>query len=521
MAGIWSSLGHRVFALVLVANLFATLAVFMNGLSAAWVLTEITDSAAVVAGLQAATALPAFVLAMVAGALSDIVRRKTLIVVGLGGSALTSGGFAALSASGRDTAASILILTVALGVFTAIAAPAWIAAIPGLVPKAELAGAMSLSSAAASVAMAAGPAVAGVVIAFASPTAVFVLNTAVFTGGMISLLWWRPPGRQGLPPEHLRSAIRVGLQYVRFDRPLKETIAKVVPLALAGTAVPALLPVVARFRLGAGPGGFGVLAAAGGLGAIVGLVLLSPIRKRVGPDGIVLGAGLVQGAAVALLARSNSISAAFVLLTLVGVTNLAIISTAMTALQVVLPAWVRGRGVAVYLVALQGAFAIGAVVWGFAAEQFGVSAALYAAGALLAGAALAVTPLRLDAYADHDTSPIRLIDAPVASTAVHDSDGPILVTVEWEIPDDKREAFLEAMAPVGKALRRQGALDFHLVESTAIPGRIIESFSVATWAEYQRMSLRSTAADKPVHDALVEVVGRDLPPLVAHRELET
>jgi MFS family permease len=502
-----------------VVNLIATLAVFMNGLAASWALTGITDSTAVVAGLQTATALAAFLLALVAGALADIVQRKTLIMVGLGGSALTAGAFTVMSAVDRETVASILVLTVTLGVFTALAAPAWIAVIPGLVPKAELAGAMSLSTAAVTVAMAAGPALAGFLIALASPTAVFALNVVVFVGAMFALRWWRPEDRHGLAPEHIGSAIRVGLRYLRFDRPLKTTIGKVIPLAFAGTVIPALLPVISRFQLDAGPAGFGLLAAAGGVGAIIGLVVLPPIRRRMSPDGIILAASLVDAFAIVLLARSSSIPLAFVSLIVVGIATLAIISTVMTALQIVLPAWVRGRGVAIYLFALQGAFAVGALLWGMLAEQFSVETTLYVAAALLAVSAFAVMPLKLNAYVDYDSDSVQLMDTLPAVTSVHDSDGPILLTVDWDIPDGKREAFLKAMVPVKKALRRQGALDFHLVEDVSIPGRIVESFSVATWSEYQRLPLRSTVADKPAHDALIEVVGAELPPITVHREL--
>ena len=518
--GVWSPLIHRTFALVLVVNLFATLAAFMNGLAASWALTDITDSAAVVAALQTATALPAFLLAVVAGALSDIVRRKSLILVGLGGSAVTAGLFALLSGIGAESAASILVLTVSLGIFTALSAPAWIAVIPGLVAKSELPGAMSLSSASINLAMAAGPALAGLIIALTSPAAVFALNSLVFVAGVFVLRWWQPDDRRRLPAEHLGSAVRLGIQYLRFDRPLKVVIGKVVPLAFVGTVIPALLPVIARFQLGVGPTGFGLLAAAGGLGAIIGLVVLPPIRRRIGPDGIVLAAALLQAGAMALLAGVTSVAAAFVLFALIGVGTLAIVSTVMTALQIVLPGWVRGRGVAVYLLALQGAFAVGALVWGLLAEEFGVDTALFTAAAVLTVFAVIVSFLRLSTYEDLDAGPVRLMDTPAPVTSVHDSDGPILLTATWDSPEKSRQAFLEAMIPVKKALRRQGALDFHLVEDVSNPGRIIESFTVATWSEYLRLPDRATAADESIHDALVELVGSDLPPIQVHREIQ-
>ena len=517
--GTWSPLKHRLFTLLLVVNLVTVLAVFMNGLAAAWVLTDITDSPALVASLQFALALPAFLLALLAGALADIVSRKKIILIAQSGSMAMAGAFAFLSALDAHTVVSVLGLTAALGIFTALAAPAWMAIIPELVPRDELAGAMTLSSAGISGSMAVGPAIAGVLIAATGSTAVFVLNVVVFLAGLFALRNWRPISRTGLPGEHLGSAIRIGLQYLHHDRPLKVVIGKVIPFALTGTALMALLPAVARFRLEAGPATFGLLSGAGGIGAVLALLAMPSIRKKVGPDGIALGSMLIQAGVFVVLATTQSLAVAFVVLLVGGAATLAMVSTVMIVLQVVLPAWVRGRGVAVYLLALQGSFALGALIWGAVAEQSSLRSALVAAGIVMAISALLTTPLRLARYIDVDTEMTQLIDDPPAVTSVHDDDGPILITVNWEITEDRREDFIAAMQPVREALKRQGALSFHLVEDVEQPGYMTESFTMATWSEYRRLPQRSTMADKAMHDSLVAVAGPDLPGFTVHREI--
>ena len=517
--GTWSPLKHRLFTLLLLINLVTVLAVFMNGLAAAWVLTDITDSPAVVASLQFALALPAFLLALFAGALADIASRKKIILIAQAGSMGMAGVFALLSALDAHTVVSVLGLTAALGVFTALAAPAWMAIIPGLVTHDELAGAMTLSSAGVSGAMAVGPAIAGVLIAATGPTAVFALNVIVFLAGLFALRSWQPTSQTGLPAEHLGSAVRVGLQYLRHDRPLKVVIGKVIPFALTGTALMALLPAVVRFRLEAGPAMFGLLSGAGGIGAVLALLAMPSIRKRVGPDGIVLGSMLIQAGVLVVLATTQSLPVAFVVLLVGGAATLSMVSTVMTSLQVVLPAWVRGRGVAVYLLALQGSFALGALIWGAVAEQSGLRSALVVAGIVMAISALLTTPLRLARYIDVDTEMTQFMDDPPAVTSVHDDDGPILITVNWTIAEDKHEDFIAAMQPVRHALKRQGALSFHLVEDVEHPGHMIESFTMATWSEYRHLPQRSTMADRAIHDSLVAVAGPDLPAFTVHREI--
>jgi quinol monooxygenase YgiN len=105
-------------------------------------------------------------------------------------------------------------------------------------------------------------------------------------------------------------------------------------------------------------------------------------------------------------------------------------------------------------------------------------------------------------------------------TSVHDDDGPILLTARWQIDSDHRDEFVAAMAPVQRALKRQGALSFHLVEDVERPGHMLESFTMATWSEFQRLPERFTMAEKDIRDALKTAAGSALPELTAHRVIK-
>jgi MFS family permease len=518
--GTWSPLKSRIFTVVLLTSLFTQLAVFMSGLASAWVMTDLTDSPAVVASLQIAVALPMFLLALFAGALADVVSRKRIILFSLTGSMIVTGAFVLLSAFESHSEASLLGLTAALGVFTALAAPAWIAVIPGLVSRSDLAGAMTLSSAGISGAGALGPAIGGILIAAAGPTWVFGLNVIVFAAAILALRVWKPAPLTGLPHEHIVSAMRLGFQYMRYDRPLKVVIGKIIPFALAAVALISLLPAVARFRLQAGPATFGLLSGAGGVGAVLALLVMPSIRRRVGPDFIVLGSMLIEAAVFVVLASTTNLGVAAGVIMVAGAATLAITSTVMTVLQVVLPSWIRGRGVALFLLAVQGSFAVGALIWGGVAEQTSLQTALVSAGLTMAVSAVLVLPLRLSRYMDVDTDTATLLADPPTVTSVHDDDGPILLTARWQIDPARRDDFVAAMEPVRRALKRQGALSFRLVEDVEQPGHMLESFTMATWSEYQRLPHRATMADKEIHVALVDAAGSEVPALTAHRVIK-
>ena len=492
----------------------------MNGLAAAWVLTDITDSAGTIAALQIAVAFPTFLLALVTGALADVVNRKKIILFSQIGSVMVAGIFALIEANGSSSVGSVLGLTTVLGILTAIAAPAWIAIIPGLVDRDDLGNAMTLSSAGVSVGMAAGPALGGFIIASSGPQWVFLLNAILLALGVLALRTWEPESQHGLPAEHLWGSVQGGLRYLRHDTALKIVIAKIIPFAFGAVALVSLLPAIARFRLGAGAAEFGLLSAAGGIGAVIGLVVVPRLRRRVGPDASLLAATLVEAGGLAVLASTTSFVASLMVLIVIGVGTLLLISTSMTMLQVVLPAWIRGRGVSVYLLALQGTFAVGAFVWGLVANATSLTGALRGAAVVLVVGGVATWFLHLDRYVDTATESAALQFQPITSGSVHDSDGPILLTARWHIQEGQRNAFVAAMTPIRRALRRNGALSWQLAEDVTEPGVFVEAFTMATWSEYQRLPERTTVDDKHLEEALFAAAGTDIPTVSAHRVLD-
>jgi hypothetical protein len=229
---------------------------------------------------------------------------------------------------------------------------------------------------------------------------------------------------------------------------------------------------------------------------------------------------LIEAAVFIVLATTTNLVLAFSVLVIAGAATLALVSTVMTVLQVVLPAWIRGRGVAVYLLGLQGSFAIGALLWGTVAEQTSLQTAFIAAGIVMAISAVLLTRLRLSQYMDINTDMVQIMPDPPTVTSVHDDDGPILLTAQWQIDPARRDKFVTAMESVQRALRQKGALRWHLVENVEQPGLMLETFTMATWSEYKRLAERSTIADKEVLDALNDAAGSAIPLLQAHRVIK-
>src|SRR6185503_6434905 len=164
------------------------------------------------------TSLPVFLLSLPAGALSDVMNRRKLLLFTQAWMFAVATGLALATWLNAMTPALLLVLTFLLGVGAAINGPAWQAMVPELVPRQQLSAAVALSSVAFNIARAVGPAIGGVLIARSGPAATFAVNAASFIGVIFVLYRWRSSERRSaLPAERFWGAIKAGVRYVRHS----------------------------------------------------------------------------------------------------------------------------------------------------------------------------------------------------------------------------------------------------------------------------------------------------------------
>jgi quinol monooxygenase YgiN len=105
--------------------------------------------------------------------------------------------------------------------------------------------------------------------------------------------------------------------------------------------------------------------------------------------------------------------------------------------------------------------------------------------------------------------------APLTAQNIEQDRGPVLVTVEYHIRAQDREAFLDALAKLEHGRRRDGAYAWGVFEDAAVEGRILETFLVESWMEHLRQHERVTNADRVVQEA-VRQFNLAGPPKVTH-----
>ena len=510
-AGSFAPLRQPVFAVLWAATVLGNVGSFMRDVASSWLVTDLSASPTAVALIQTAATLPIFLLAIPAGVLSDILdRRRFLIFVQLL-LASVSGTLLLLSHTGALTVDYLIALTFVGGIGAALMGPTWQSIVPELVPRADLKGAVALNSLGINIARAIGPAAGGLILASFGAAVTYGMDVLSYVFVIAALLWWkRPAAADSALSENFLGAFRAGLRYTRASKELHRVLLRAAVFFLFASAVWALLPLVARQMLGGSSGFYGVLLGAVGAGAILGALLL-PRLGKLDADGLVLLASLASAAVMAALVFAPPKWLAVLLLVVLGMGWITALTTFNSVAQAILPNWVRGRGLAVYLTVFNGAMAAGSLGWGLVAREIGVPYALAASAAGLVLVALLFHRVRLPVgEADLQASnhwPEPLVAEPVA----HDR-GPVLVQVEYRIRQADRPAFLAAMKRLSQERLRDGAYAWGVVEHTGDAERVVEWFFVESWAEHLRQHHRVSHADADLQaEALRFHVGPDKP----------
>jgi MFS family permease/quinol monooxygenase YgiN len=492
-------LRHPVFRALWIAVLTANVGTWMQNVAAAWEMTSLSASTALVALVQSATSLPVVLVALPSGALADIVDRRRMLVVCQVWIAVVAALLAALAFAGWLTPGLLLGFTFLIGLGLAMWGPAWMATMPDLVPRAELPSAIALGAVSINTARAVGPAVGGVLLALAGTGAVFAVNAVLTTAAAVAFARYGPRRAvSGLGAEHVVTAVLAGGRYVRFSAPLRRALWRTALFMFGGSAVWAMLPVVARGSLGLGSSGYGLLLASLGIGAVAIVPALAWLRETLPVDVV----GALSTAAFALgtlaLALALPLPVTCLLLAVAGAgwtTSMAVFNT--TAQQL-LPSWVRARALGYYLLIVQGGLAAGAAAWGWLAGSTSTRTSLLAAIGVLGASALAglLRPLPRLAAEPLPASPWP--DPLVAVPEVLPDDGPVLVSVAYDVPRGQRQAFLAAAHRIEPVRRRDGAISWRLYRDVGRDGRYVEIFETRSWGEHMRQHARSTLVDEPL-----------------------
>ena len=516
-SSIYAPLKIAAFRVFWFAALGSNIGTWINGVSSAWVMTDLSPSPVMVSLVQAATSLPMVLFALAAGALTDTVDRRRYLLFTQIWMALAAAMLAALAATDQINTWNLLILTFALGVGASLATPALNVTAPELVPRSMLPQALALSSLSMNLSRSLGPAIGGVLLAQFGAWAAFSLNALSFVG-MIVMLWrWkREPEERSLPPERFFQALRAGLRYAHVASPFRAVLIRTTAFVLFAASAWALLPLIAKVELEGGPGTYGLLLSFVGIGAVCTILVLPRLHELISRDRVVFVASVMYAATVLALALIRSEVILYGIMIVSGAAWVAVLWSLQVAAQTSVPAWVRGRALSLYIMIFSAGLTLGSLLWGWVASYTSVPAALLisSAGAVLA--AVVVRNFSLGPREAPDLTPSYHWPSPRAVEELDLHRGPVLVAIEYEIALDQRKAFLDAIQPLGVARRRDGAFAWGVFEDIEVPGRYIEFYQQDSWAAHLRQHARVTREDQRIQENVNRFHTGGAPPRVLH-----
>jgi len=518
--GVLAPLANRTFRGLWIGNNISNLGGLVQGVGAAWLMTELAATNGMVALVQAANVLPYMAFSLLAGALADNFDRRKIMIWAQSFMLAASAVLAAMAYGGLVTPWVILAFTFLIGAGGALSNPAWQASVGDVVPRNEVRRAVGLNSMGFNLMRSVGPALGGAIVAAAGAAAAFGVNALSYLAIIGALLVWRPArSDRRLPPESLGPALSAGLRYVSMSPALMRVMARGLLFGFAASSVLALLPVVAAGVLKGTALTYGVLLGAFGMGAIGGVIVSNRLASRVRSETMVRLAFLGFAAGVEALAFSRSEWTSALALMFCGGSWVLALSLFNVTVQLSTPRWVVGRALSLYQTTTFGGMALGSWVWGLLSDGYGPVWSLALSGAMLLAGGAAGRWLGMAEFGNVDLDPLGRWQEPALRLDLKARSGPVMVMIDYEIAQEDVEQFLAIMRQRRRIRIRDGAGQWALLRDLESPRLWTESYHVPTWVDYVRHQERRTKADADVTERLVALHRGATPPRV-HRMIE-
>src|SRR5262252_6400452 len=267
----WVPLTEFLFRSLWIAAVVSYTGTWMQNMGAGWLMTQLSTSPLVVSLVQAAAAIPVFLVVLPAGALADMFDRRRLLLFTQSWMVAAAAILGVLTRLGSVNPWLLLLFTFLMGVGAVMNDPAWQAITPDVVSPERHASAVALNSAGFNVARAVGPAVGGLVVAASGSGWSFLLNAASFFGVILFLYRWKRAPHKTLRTQRLRTAIAEGFRYVKGKPEVRSVLIRTAAFSVGASSLLALLPVICQPH---GAQGYGFLLTCFGLGALAGAAVL-------------------------------------------------------------------------------------------------------------------------------------------------------------------------------------------------------------------------------------------------------
>lgn len=520
VGGFAAPLGYQTYRRIWLTSVLSNLGQLIQGVGAAWAMTQLARSADLVALVQAASMLPIMLFALPAGAIADMYDRRIVAIVALSLAFASAAALAAVAYLDLLSPWVLLGFSFLIGSGIALYAPSWQASVIEQVPDKVLPAAVALNSISYNIARSFGPAIGGVIVAAAGSAATFVTNALLYIPLLVVLfLWKRDVEPPRLPPEQLGRAVISGVRYIINTPPVRIVLTRSLLTACIAGSVLALMPLIARDLIDGGAGTYGLLLGCFGLGAVGGALTVARVRQKGDDERWVRSGTLALGGTIIIIAISRSAVVTGLALVLMGAMWMLMMALFNIGMQFSAPRWVAGRALASFQAAVAGGIAIGSWGWGSVADDHGVSTALLASGIAMMLSPLAGRWLPMPQLTGPNAAAPNTPSEPDVRLAITGRSGPVVIEIEYEVDPEQARAFYTVMQDVQRMRQRNGGYDWTLSRDIADPRLWTERFHCPTWLDYLRHRSRATEQERELYQrALAFHSGTE--PIRIRRKLE-
>ena len=498
-------LRHPVFRRIWFASLVSNLGILIQGVGAAWAMTQMTSSADKVALVQTALMLPIMLIAMPAGAIADMHDRRVVAMVSLGIALVGATVLTVLAWFGLVTPNILLALCFVVGSGMALFGPAWQASVSEQVPPETLPSAVALNGISYNIARSFGPAIGGIVVATAGAVAAFAVNAVLYLPLMAVLfLWNRAHEPSRLPRERLNRAIVSGVRYIANSPSIRIVLIRTLVTGLIGGSVSALMPLVARDLLHGGAQTYGIMLGAFGMGAVIGALNIGEVRRRMSGEAAVRACAISMAGAIASVALSTSAVLTAIALVLAGAVWMLAVALFNIGVQLSAPRWVAGRSLAAFQASIAGGIAVGSWGWGHLTDIAGVEIALLVSAGMMLLSPLLGIWLRMPPVGARNEDATEFLADPEVRLSLTGRSGPLVVEIEYRVAQDNARLFHNVMQEVQLSRQRNGAYGWSIARDIADPELWTERYHCPTWLDYLRQRNRATLSERALHQRAID-----------------
>jgi MFS family permease len=403
---IFRSLRHRNYRLYFLGQFVSVTGSWAQSAALTWLAYDLTKESSWPALVAAMQVLPTCVLGAWGGSLADRLPKRSLIFLAQATLLLLAVLLGVLALTGGVTSPwPLLAIATAAGIVNAIDLPARLAFVIDLVGREDLPNAIALNSMLFNVARCVGPIVSAGTFSLAEKSAsgqtaagaCFLLNGLSFVAVLAALAWMDLPPHESRTAKHdTTDSLWAGFRYLAQHPKLILLLVLSGAMSLFGWPILSLLPAVADQRLGASENGyFWMLGAIGVGGALIASPLVASFSSRVRGRWFLAAGVALSSSSLLCLAATRSSPLAVAYCTVLGCGLILFFPTSQSIMQLSSDNHVRGRVMGIWSMVLSGAYPLGHLLAGQAADRWGVPLVLNAMGAGIVVASVVVALLAL------------------------------------------------------------------------------------------------------------------------------